>query len=101
MTTGASAESAAVWALLAAVETEATQLGVSLIFADVSVTAKSFFLSRGFCITGTKSNVILGHPAPNFRMQKRLSSEPGGATNGSQPIRLETNRTSSAAGSRC
>ena len=74
-------------ALLAAVESEAVKLGVSLIFADVNITAKSFFLSRGFCITKTKSNVILGHPAPNFRMEKRLNSEQAGAANGSQPIR--------------
>ena len=58
-------------ALLAAVECEAVRLGVSLIYADVSITAKSFFLSQGFCITEAKSNVILGHPAPNFRMEKR------------------------------
>ena len=58
-------------ALLAAVECEAVRLGVSLIYADVSITAKSFFLSQGFCITEAKSNVILGHPAPSFRMEKR------------------------------
>jgi len=86
-------------ALLAAVESETATLGVSLIFADVSITAKSFFLSRGFCITEAKSNVILGHPAPNFRMEKRLNSEQGGAVNQSQPIRAVTNRTSVAAGS--
>lgn len=64
-------------ALLATLESEAVKLGVSAIFADVSVTARSFFLSRGFSITEVKSNVILGHPAPNFRMEKRFSSEPG------------------------
>lgn len=62
-------------ALLAALEAEAGALEVGQIFADVSVTAKTFFLSRGFCIIEARSNVILGHPAPNFRMQKRLSSE--------------------------
>jgi len=61
-------------ALLATVECEAAKSGARAIFADVSVTAKSFFLSQGFCITEAKSNVILGHPAPNFRMEKRLSS---------------------------
>jgi putative acetyltransferase len=62
-------------ALLARLECEAAKAGASVVFADVSITAKSFFLSRGFCITEAKSNVILGHPAPNFRMQKRLSSD--------------------------
>ena len=68
-------------ALLATLESEAVELGVSTIFADVSITAKSFFLSRGFSITEAKSNIILGHPAPNFRMQKILISEPDGAVN--------------------
>jgi putative acetyltransferase len=63
-------------AMLATLESEAAKLGVSTIFADVSITAKSFFLSRGFSITEAKSNFILGHPAPNFRMQKILASEP-------------------------
>lgn len=63
-------------ALLATLEGEAARAEVRVIFADVSVTAKFFFLSQGFSITETKLNVILGHPAPNFRMQKCLSSEP-------------------------
>ena len=86
-------------ALLAAVESEAAKFGASVVFADVSITAKSFFLSRGFCITEAKSNVILGHPAPNFRMEKRLNSEQGAAANQSQPMHATTNRTSVAAGS--
>lgn len=59
-------------ALLATLEREAANNGVTLIFADVSFTAKNFFLSRGFSVTEAKTNVILGHPAPNFRMQKSL-----------------------------
>jgi hypothetical protein len=84
--------------LLAALEKEAAKAGVREIFADVSVTAKSFFLSRGFFIAEQKSNVILGHPAPNFRMQKSLSSEVG-AVNPSQPVPAGSNPTSAAAGS--
>jgi putative acetyltransferase len=67
-------------ALLATLEAEAAKLGVNVVSANVSITAKAFFLSRGFRITEAKSNVILGHPAPNFRMQKTLRSEPDGAT---------------------
>jgi putative acetyltransferase len=59
-------------ALLATIEREAAKTGVNSIFADVSVTAKTFFLLRGFTIIEAKTNVILGHPAPNFRMQKSL-----------------------------
>jgi len=87
-------------ALLATLESEAAKLGLNVITADVSITAKAFFLSRGFRITEAKSNIILGHAAPNFRMQKTLSSEPDGQANRSQPIGSETNKTSSATGSR-
>jgi len=65
-------------ALLAAIEAEVNRFGAKLIFADVSITAKSFFLSRGFQVTEARSNVVLGHPAPNYRMQKRLVNEPDG-----------------------
>lgn len=67
---------------------EAARLGVQVVSADVSITAKSFFLSRGFCITEAKSNVILGHPAPNFRMEKKLSREPDAAPNSGPPSQL-------------
>ena len=46
--------------------------GAKVLLANVSITAKAFFLSRGFHIIEAKSNVILGHPAPNFRMQKTV-----------------------------
>ncbi len=71
--------------LLASLEAEAVRLGVQVVSADVSITARSFFLSRGFCITEAKSNVILGHPAPNFRMEKKLSREPDAAPNSRPP----------------
>jgi putative acetyltransferase len=86
-------------ALLATLESEAAKSGLRVVSADVSITAKPFFLSRGFFVTEAKSNIILGHPAPNFRMQKSLGSEPDGPANRSQPIRPEANRTSAAAGS--
>ena len=63
-------------ALLATLEAEAAKVGMRTVFADVSVTAQPFFLSQGFRIIEAKSNVVLGHPAPNFRMQKTLNSEP-------------------------
>ena len=59
-------------ALLKIIEAEASRIGVNLLFADVSVTAKGFFLAQGFEITDAKSNQILGHLALNFRMQKKL-----------------------------
>ena len=59
-------------ALLKTLESEAARLAVKVVFADVSVTAKEFFLSQGFRIVEAKSKLIQGHPAPNFRMEKRL-----------------------------
>ena len=86
-------------ALLATLEVEATKVGVRTIFADVSVTAQPFFLSRGFGIIEAKSNVIRGHPAPNFRMQKTLGSEPDAAATQSQSVSSGTSLPSAAAGS--
>ena len=60
-------------ALLERLEAEARSLGISTIFADVSVTAKDFFAARGFVVVESKNNIILGHPAPNFRMEKHLA----------------------------
>jgi putative acetyltransferase len=60
--------------LLATLEREAAKAGARAIFADVSVTAKPFFVARGFIVTQANSNVVLGHPAPNFRMEKSLGN---------------------------
>ena len=62
-------------ALLTRLEEEAEKLGVKRMYADASVTAKEFFLARGFRIVEAKENVILGHPAPNFRMEKSTEVE--------------------------
>lgn len=62
-------------ALLAAIEDEAGRLGLSRIYADVSVTAEPFFSSRGFTVIELRSNTILGHSAPNFAMRKDINSE--------------------------
>ncbi len=61
-------------ALLTAIEDEAGRLGISRIYADVSVTAEPFFSSRGFNIVESRSNTILGHSAPNFAMSKDINS---------------------------
>jgi hypothetical protein len=86
-------------ALLAMLESEAAKLGVKLIWADVSITAKEFFVSRGFRVTEAKANVTLSHPAPNFRMEKALNSEPDGSANRGQPVGPRPNRTPQTAGS--
>ena len=63
--------------LLASVLAEAEALGLTEVFANVSVTAQSFFACQGFVVTEERSNIILGHPAPNFAMTKNLKSEQG------------------------
>jgi putative acetyltransferase len=55
-------------ALMAAIEIEASQTGASRLSADVSVTAKPFFESRGFFVVEARSNIVIGHPAPQFAM---------------------------------
>lgn len=51
----------------------------------------------GFRIQGDRMHITSGNEAYTFT---QVITEPDGASNGSQPIRSETNRTSSAAGSR-
>ena len=64
-------------ALMRAVLEEAVAQGVKRVFANVSVTARTFFEAQGFEVTEARSNVILGHPAPNFAMSRALDSEQG------------------------
>lgn len=59
-------------ALMAALVSEACALGVQAMTADVSITAKRFFLGQGFEIVESRVNMILGHAAPNFSMIRRL-----------------------------
>ena len=59
-------------AMMAKLEAEARVFGVERIYPNVSVTAKTFFEAQGWVVTETKSNVVLGHPAPNFVMAKEL-----------------------------
>lgn len=58
--------------MLARLESEARKMDLTRLTADVSLTAKEFFESRGFIVTEAKMNVIIGHPAPNFAMEKEL-----------------------------
>jgi N-acetylglutamate synthase-like GNAT family acetyltransferase len=58
--------------LYQAIEDEARRMKINLLFAEVSITAKHFFQSRGFEIVEEESNLICGSPAKRFKMQKRL-----------------------------
>jgi GNAT superfamily N-acetyltransferase len=68
--------------MLARIESEAIDMGLSRLTADVSLTAKGFFEARQFIVTEARDNMILGHPAPNFAMSKNFQSEQAGTSNG-------------------
>ncbi len=59
-------------ALMAQIEAQATEWNVPRIYANVSVTARPFFEARGFVVTEEMNKIILGHPAPQFKMEKVL-----------------------------
>jgi putative acetyltransferase len=59
--------------LLARIESEAQDMSIVALNADVSVTAKEFFEARGFRVLEARSNIIIDHPAPNFAMRKNLA----------------------------
>ena len=58
--------------LLDRIETEGRENGIMILSAAVSITAKSFFLAKGFQIVRARENIIDGHAAPNFDMAKQL-----------------------------
>ena len=59
-------------ALMSKLISEAYNLGVTAVTADVSITSKNFFLAHGFEIVESRMNIIMGHPAPNFSMIRQL-----------------------------
>ncbi len=60
-------------ALMSAVVSEAITFEVPAITADVSITARGFFAAHDFEVVESRTNIILGHPAPNFAMVRHLT----------------------------
>jgi GNAT superfamily N-acetyltransferase len=58
--------------LLQALEGEAIRLEINWLFTEVSLTAREFFLSRGFEIVRLEENLICGAIAKRFQMRKAL-----------------------------
>jgi GNAT superfamily N-acetyltransferase len=58
--------------LYQAIEQEAFRLEIPALFLESSITAREFFLGRGFQIVKEESNLICGAPAPRFHMRKEL-----------------------------
>lgn len=59
-------------ALIKEIEQQALQKNISKIFAEVSITAKPFFLNRGFQVTKNQIVTIRGVELSNFVMEKHI-----------------------------
>ena len=57
-----------------AIEEEAQRLKIPRLHAAVSLTAKPFFLRMGFEVVKEQHNIVCGTAAPNFLMQKILTT---------------------------
>jgi putative acetyltransferase len=62
-------------ALMKEIEQQALQKNISKIFAEVSITAKPFFLSKGFRVTKEQLKKIRGADLKNFVMEKNLEGK--------------------------
>ncbi len=58
--------------LLAAIETKASQLGLTHIYAEASITARGFFESMGFMVEREQSVTLRGERFTNFVVSKRI-----------------------------
>lgn len=61
--------------LMKEIEQQALQKNISKIFAEVSITAKPFFLNKGFRVTKEQLKKIRGVDLKNFVMEKNLESK--------------------------
>ena len=58
--------------LYAHIEQLAKSESISMLSSDVSITARSFFESKGFIVTKKQSPIMQGHKLTNFKMTKRI-----------------------------
>lgn len=61
-------------ALLRAIELEASKQCISRLFAEVSITAKSFFERKEFSVEGEKTASLRGKQFTNYAVSKRIIS---------------------------
>lgn len=61
-------------ALIKEIERQALRKNISKIFAEVSITAKPFFLKRGFQVTKNQIVIIRGVELSNFVMEKHTKN---------------------------
>lgn len=58
-------------ALFATIETEAKRQNLAELWANVSITARPFFESRGFVVVAAQQVSVRGETLQNFRMSRR------------------------------
>ena len=58
--------------LLKCLENKAQELNINQIMSDVSITAKPFFLSKGFVVITEQTVEVDSVPLTNFKMQKEI-----------------------------
>jgi len=61
--------------LLAAIEAEAKQRGITRLFAEVSITARPFFEKRGFKVSAEQVVTVRNVDFINYRMERTGESE--------------------------
>lgn len=61
-------------ALLHAIEQEASNHGISRLFAEASITAKGFFEKKGFSVEGEQTVSLRGERFTNYAVSKLISS---------------------------
>ena len=62
--------------LYQAVETKAKELNLTRLFAEVSITAKPFFINRGFKLIASQQVSCRGEQFVNYLMEKKFAIEP-------------------------
>ena len=61
-------------AMMRAVLEEAGRVGVTRLFAEVSITARPFFERHGFDVLAEQQVVVRGVPLTNYRMERLIGS---------------------------
>lgn len=64
-------------AMMAAILSEAERLGVSRLFAEVSITAKPFFERHGFVVLAEQQVAVRGVTLANYRMERHRPDQAG------------------------
>lgn len=70
-------------AMLAALVVEAVRTGVRRLYAEVSITARPFFVRHGFVVVAEQLVRVRDVPMTNYRMEKRLDPDGGEGPGGS------------------